>query len=72
MAFLILDTFDLIMLIVQGHFKVIQYTCLKMVCNSKLAGRRAKRTETSRAYMYVGYLCTRMSVCSIHLLQPFF
>ncbi len=30
---------------VQGHFKVIRSTCLKMACNSKTAGRRAKQVQ---------------------------
>ncbi len=30
---------------VQGHFRVIQCTCLKISCISKRAGRRAKWTE---------------------------
>ncbi len=30
---------------VQGHFGVIQWTYLKMTCNAKIAGRRAKRSE---------------------------
>ncbi len=27
----------------QGHFLVVEYNCLKMVCNSKMAGHREKR-----------------------------
>ncbi len=43
---------------VQGHFGVIQHTCLEIPCISKTAGQRAKLTEiweldiTSYAYIW--------------------
>ncbi len=30
---------------VEGHLGVIRCTCLKVACNSKMAGHRAKRSE---------------------------
>ncbi len=48
----------------QGHFRAIQYTCLKMVCNSKTAGRKAKFGEiwdsgdTTNTYMRYLWPCS--------------
>ncbi len=40
---------------VQCHFGVIQCTGLKMVCNSKVAGPRVKRSEIWES----GFSCTK-------------
>ncbi len=41
---------------VQGHFEVIQCTCLKMACKSKAAGHKAKQSEIW------GVVCSR-NIC---------
>ncbi len=45
---------------VQGHLGAIRYTCLKMACNIKMAGRRVKGIEIwdpgGGGYMYMAYI----------------